>query len=34
MLNDSYYLVDQGSNLNIIALLLVTELKLTPFAIA
>jgi hypothetical protein len=34
MLNNSYYLVDQGSDLNIITLLLVTTLKLTLFAIA
>jgi hypothetical protein len=33
MLNDSYYSTDQGSNLNIITLPLVTALKLTPFAI-
>jgi uncharacterized membrane protein len=34
MLNDSYYSADQGSDLNIIILLLVTAFKLTPFAIA
>jgi hypothetical protein len=32
MLNDSYYSADQGSDLNIIILLLVTAFKLIPFA--
>jgi hypothetical protein len=34
ILNDSYCLADQGSDLNIFTLLLVTAFKLTPFAIA
>jgi hypothetical protein len=33
ILNDSYYSANQGSNLNIIILLLVAVLKLIPFAI-
>jgi hypothetical protein len=34
MLNDSYCSTNQGSNLNIIILPLVTVLKLIPFAVA